>query len=127
MGGPSHVYCAGEDVAASSPSQPFASQLLWGLRPPDQGPQGRGLSRRPRALCQTSSLRVCAVCAAPEAAPEEPQLPHGARASKWLTVRMEFGFLSVTSCAGVALNTPPPGPWMCLCTRVSCTRRASGA
>lgn len=40
--GPSHRYCAGEDVAASSPSHPFASGLLWGQQRPDQGPGAAG-------------------------------------------------------------------------------------
>lgn len=40
--GPSHRYCAGEDVAASSPNHPFASGLLWGQQPPDLGPGATG-------------------------------------------------------------------------------------
>lgn len=40
--GPSHRYCAGEDVAASSPSHPFASGLLWGQQPADLGPGAAG-------------------------------------------------------------------------------------
>lgn len=42
--GPSHRYCAGEDVAASSLSHPFASGLLWGQQPPDLGPGATGLA-----------------------------------------------------------------------------------
>ncbi|XP_021790756.1 protein lin-28 homolog A [Papio anubis] len=40
--GPSHRYCAGEDVAASSPNHPFAFGLLRGQQPPDQGPGATG-------------------------------------------------------------------------------------
>ncbi|KAM4802471.1 LOW QUALITY PROTEIN: protein lin-28 homolog A [Urocitellus parryii] len=53
-----------------------------------------------------------AVEKAPEEAPvdvaraAEPQLLHDARISKWLNVRMGFGFPSMTACAGVALDPP---------------------
>ena len=56
-------------------------------------------------------------------AAEEPQLGHGAGICTWFNVHMGFGFLSMTARAGVALDPR----WMSLCTRVSCTWRASGA
>uniref|UniRef100_A0A2R8M5D8 Protein lin-28 homolog A n=1 Tax=Callithrix jacchus TaxID=9483 RepID=A0A2R8M5D8_CALJA len=53
---------------------------------------------------------------APEEAPEdaaraadEPQLLHGAGICKWFNVCMGFGFLSMTACAGVALDPPVDG------------------
>eukprot|EP00069_Balaena_mysticetus_P008011 bmy_19513T0 len=55
--------------------------------------------------------------------PVEPQLLHGAGICKWFNLRMGVGFLPMTARAGVALDPR----WMSLCTRVSCTWRASGA
>ena len=54
--GPSHRYCAGEDVAASSPSHPFASGLLWGQQPPKQGPGAAG-SADYHGLCVKPAVR----------------------------------------------------------------------
>ena len=39
-------------------------------------------------------------------AAKEPRLLHGAGICKWFNVPMGFGFLSMTACAGVALDPP---------------------
>ena len=89
------------------------------------GARGRGLSRLPWALCPTSSSQVAALR-------RRRTRPARRRSRRCCTVRAS---VSGSTCAWGSASCPwPPAQgsrstprWMSLCSRVSCTWRASGA